>query len=608
MKLFPKIQLLDSLTINQIAAGEVIENSPSIVKELIENALDAQADHIVIETLGGGQGLIVVKDNGIGMQREDINNALMRHATSKIQAFDDLFTLNSYGFRGEALPSIASISKMQIHTCRENNGSGVLVNIEGGKIIAMENKSRYQGTTVAVESLFYNVPVRKHFQKTPVSDRLAIRKLLENAVLSTDNRVAWDWISERKEELRIQKEQSFQDRIHFVMGDAFMDEAIFVEESVEDIRVVAAFGSPAFHRPTRQGQRIFINDRPVESANLAKMILTAYGTLLPSQRYPVFIVKLYLPPSWCDVNVHPQKMEVRILKEDRVGSVLTNVITKTVSNNMKTVFCCPPRMMKDSVSYDGWSLEDLVKKDFHHHNQDTTLMTASTWNVSLEDQVFDSSNMLQEGSQNPQNNIKNPNVANAEHGLLPLRYKVRILKKLEQVILVEDEEGLYWIHSTNARKHLFYNGLIETNSKMESQKFLIPITFNVTKEESVFIANHIADFASLGVDISQVSTNGFIVESGPLFISDTELLDWLLFIISDNKFTTDHSLQDNFKSILPITKIKFQISGKHFSSDWIEHLWEIGKPELAFDGSIIRKNILEEELLKGWNGKVRWNG
>lgn len=286
MSLSPsRIRLLDSVTVNQISAGEVIENAASVVKELIENSLDAGADEIHIETLGGGRGQIVVRDNGVGMDPEEVPVALQRHATSKIAHFADIFSLASYGFRGEALPSIASISKMEIHTARAG-GLGSKTLIEKGEPVCCEPAPRQQGTTIAVHSLFYNVPMRQSFQKSPQMDRLAIRRLLENSVLSSEG-IGWTWISERRQELHVAKKQGFIERVALVLGESFVQEAFFIDKQQGDLRVLGFLGSPNQHRSTRQGQRLFINNRAVESSFISKKVAEAYAWMIPAQRYPI---------------------------------------------------------------------------------------------------------------------------------------------------------------------------------------------------------------------------------------------------------------------------------------------------------------------------------
>ncbi|BAE80835.1 methyl-directed DNA mismatch repair protein [Chlamydia felis Fe/C-56] len=575
----PLIQLLDTTTINQIAAGEVIENSISVVKELVENALDAGADEIEVETLGGGQGLIVVKDNGCGMSAEDVTLALKRHATSKIGEFSDIFSLSSFGFRGEALPAIASISKMEILSC-PRIGEGSRTIIHGGEIIASEAKPRQLGTTISIDSLFYNVPVRRGFQKSPQADRIAMRKLLENRILSIEG-VGWSWVSERQQEFHILKHRGFAERVGFVMGEGFMQEALRVDSGERPVCVRGFLGSPGFHRPTRSGQRVFINDRPVDSVFISKQIREAYSMLLPPQRHPVFVLKLYLPPEWCDFNVHPQKTEVRILKEEFVGEFLSESIGEVLARpqessvSEKTIFSLPALRFFDehlaerssvepleSISLPELSIPPKVPLPFLDKGQDiptTDGQMQIDWGVSQE---------------------------------------VRFLTSLGKIVLAEDSEGVHAIFTEAARKHLFYLALTENQQyNYKSQSFLVPLCLEVTPQEGIFLSSHVEDFKQLGIELSQMGPCIFAIDSAPTFIGEEELKSWILFLAAESHAKVDRkAVALLIKETL--TQTVFCKTLRPFDISWLSLLWQIGKPEKAFDGTQIRRLVLDEDFIK----------
>ncbi|WP_348663358.1 DNA mismatch repair endonuclease MutL [Chlamydia vaughanii] len=571
------IQLLDTITINQIAAGEVIENATSVVKELVENALDAGADEIEVETLGGGQGLIIVKDNGCGMDADDVPWALKRHATSKIEEFSDVFSLASFGFRGEALPAIASISKMEILSC-STPGEGSRTIVHGGEIISSEPSPRQKGTTISIDSLFYNVPVRRGFQKSPHTDRLAMRKLLENRILSVEG-VGWSWISERQQEFHILKHQGFAERVAFVMGEGFMQEALSVDKHEKHMRLFGFLGSPSFHRPTRQGQRVFINDRPVESPFISRKISEAYSMLLPPQRYPVFVLKLYLPSKWCDFNVHPQKTEVRILKEEYVGQFLSEAIGEVLARPQEasefenTTFSFPSLRFFDGESQknvlegvselpwaeDAPSMESLPFLKREQHIQPVALQTSFDWGDTQE---------------------------------------VRFLTSLGKIVLAEDLEGVHAIFTEAARKHLFYLSLKEQQQdKYKSQSFLIPLCLEVTPQEGCFLGAHTEEFKNLGIEISQMGPCVFAIESAPTFIGEEELKSWLLSLAAEGQSKIDKTAIDLLiKDTL--TRTVFCKTVRTFDTSWLSLLWKIGKPEKAFDGTQIRRLVLDEDFIR----------
>ncbi|WP_100934308.1 DNA mismatch repair endonuclease MutL [Candidatus Chlamydia corallus] len=574
------IQLLDPLTINQIAAGEVIENSISVVKELIENSLDAGADEIEIETLGGGQGVIIIKDNGCGFRAEEIPLALQRHATSKIKEFSDVFSLNSFGFRGEALPSIASISKMEILSSVEGD-KGVRAVIHGGNVISCEPCARQLGTTVIVNSLFYNVPVRRGFQKSSQSDRLGIRKLIENRILSTEN-VGWSWISEGRREIQISKQQGFQERVAYVMGGNFMQDALNIDKEENSVRIVGFLGSPSFHRPTRQGQKIFINNRPIESLFISRKVGDAYSFLLPLQRYPVFVLKLYLPSSWCDFNVHPQKIEARILKEELVGDCIKEAIIETLT--------CPPGM----ICRTDQEIERPVSPPTFR------MLQTSDLDLKEEESCEFSQNSLQPNSERHFLGKKGIPFQRPNFQMDWTHCRdVRFLTSLGRVVLAEDIEGVHVIFTAAARKHLFFLSLMEETRRMyQSQTLLIPLRLQVTSEESSFFSHHREALCDLGIEISQVGPCTFSIESTPTVIGEEELKEWLLLLAARG------STEINSETLLLLMKetLAQAAFSKHqhvFDVSWLALLWGLGKPEKGFDGARIRRLILDSDFIEG---------
>jgi DNA mismatch repair protein MutL len=329
-----KIQLLDDITINKIAAGEVIENPSSVVKELVENSLDAGAGEIVVEIHSGGRQLIRVSDDGCGMNRDDALLSLKRHATSKIRSVEDLFGVDTMGFRGEAIPSIASISKFSLSTSDES-GEGSLLIVDGGNLIDCSSTIRTQGTTIEIKDLFFNVPVRKKFQRSPSYDTAEIQKMLSSIALSNPG-VKFQLISNGKTVLTTPKARSddpksrFAERVEAVLGREFLAATCPFEVIEGESRVYGFIGLPSNHRPNRTGQFLFINRRGVQSIGIAYAIKEGYGTLLPSNRHPVFILQATLPGDLVDVNVHPQKREVRLRQEIALKDALCQAVQQAI--------------------------------------------------------------------------------------------------------------------------------------------------------------------------------------------------------------------------------------------------------------------------------------
>ncbi len=307
-----KIFKLPEPVINQIAAGEVVENPASIVKELIENSLDAGARHISIEIVSGGQQLIRIEDDGCGMSPDDAVLCLERHATSKIQTLDDLQELSTMGFRGEALAAIASVSHFELKT--STNGVGTRVLAQGGRVTAVEPCARNRGTTIEVRSLFYNVPARKKFQKSAPANAIQVTRIVEILALAHPE-VAF---SLNRKEFAL---ATLKARIEEILG--------VHEHEVSREGISGFVAAPEKATATRTGQYLFVNRRPIFSPLIAKAVKEGFGTRIGEHAYPRFVLFLDLSPESVDVNVHPQKREVRFRDEGRVFRLVQEAVTST---------------------------------------------------------------------------------------------------------------------------------------------------------------------------------------------------------------------------------------------------------------------------------------
>jgi len=338
------IHVLSEETINQIAAGEVIENPASVVKELVENGVDAEASRIIVEIQGGGFQEIVVSDNGKGMTREDLLLCLERHATSKIRIADDLTSIFSMGFRGEALASIAAISKITA-TSRQEEGAYELY-AEGGKVKSLETVARNPGTTVNVHSLFYNVPARRKFQKSPRASQNEIVKMLTKLALAhpflevkciADGKEIFSSFMKRLTE----REDVTQQVIEKILGDTFLSGAMQVHHQDKGCFLLGFIGAPHQTRKNRMGQYLFVNGRAVTSPEISRAIYDGYGTRLPSNEHPIFVLHLTLPTEWVDVNVHPQKKEVRLYEVSKVEEVIRKGVFSALQASVSSLTKAP---------------------------------------------------------------------------------------------------------------------------------------------------------------------------------------------------------------------------------------------------------------------------
>lgn len=322
-----KIRVLSDLEINKIAAGEVIENPASVVKELVENAIDASADDILVEIKSGGRQLIRVSDNGVGMGRDDALLSLERHATSKIRSADEIAGIATMGFRGEALPSIASISKFSLLS--SDGECGTLIVVDGGKIRSVKSATREKGTTIEVGTLFFNVPVRRKFQRSPAFDASEIVRWVRLLAMAHPA-IRFRLIHNQKMELNLAAQPDRMSRVRDAFASQGFDELLGVEESFESMSVVGAVGGPLNHRGNRKEQLLFVNGRVVSSPLVTQIVKDAYGLSLPTGRHPVWVLFVTVPGTFFDINVHPQKLTVRLRQDEAIRSLVFSGVDKAL--------------------------------------------------------------------------------------------------------------------------------------------------------------------------------------------------------------------------------------------------------------------------------------
>ena len=321
----PIIQLLDDNSINQIAAGEVIERPASVVKELVENALDAGASRVEVEIEAGGVGKIRVSDDGCGMSEADVRLAVLRHATSKIRSADDLIAVGSLGFRGEALPSIASVSRFSLLSRRPGSELGTRIDMEGGQVLTVVECGSEIGTTVLVRELFFNTPVRLKFMKSAAAESSHVHEVMVRLSLSRPD-VSFRLVNNARMSLHTPGTGRLQDVLLALYGPDTLRELFAVDYADGAIRIRGYAAKPSLRKGSRQWQSFAVNRRTIGSRMLNRAVDTAYQTLLPQGAYPLVALQIEAPPELIDVNVHPQKSEVKFQDERAVFRAMQSAL------------------------------------------------------------------------------------------------------------------------------------------------------------------------------------------------------------------------------------------------------------------------------------------
>ena len=325
----PQIQVLDQITIDKIAAGEVIERPASIVKELVENSIDAKAASVTVEIQDGGISLIRVTDNGSGIEREDIRNAFLRHSTSKIRKVEDLAHIASLGFRGEALSSISAVTRTELITKTKEDTFGTRYVIEGGVEQSLEDAGAPDGTTFLVRQLFYNVPARRKFLKTPMTEAGHVQDLLMRLALSHPE-VAFTFINNGQTKMRTSGNGKLKDVIYSIYGREAAANLIELDYSMDGLVMKGYLGKPVITRGNRNFENYFVNGRYVKNAMLSKAIEDAYKDFLMQHKFPFVVIHFQVDGEKIDVNVHPTKMELRFQRQQDVYNIVYEGVHRTL--------------------------------------------------------------------------------------------------------------------------------------------------------------------------------------------------------------------------------------------------------------------------------------
>lgn len=329
-----KINILPESLINKIAAGEVVERPASVVKELVENAIDAGSDQVFVTIKNGGKDHISILDNGSGMSEEDASLAIERHATSKIRQSEDLSNIMTMGFRGEALAAIAAVSRFELTTCEDENEGGFQVRVEGGKLTHTARIGFPKGTRIVVENLFFNTPARQKFMKSVNTEYNNIHSLVLRLALSNPH-IQFRLIHNKSIVLNLPKGQDFKQRVQQCFGDDITKDLIECEYEESYLSFSALISTPSGARKSKRWQHIFVNNRHIKSQPISHAIYEGYKTLLMKNTHPAFFIKINLSPEEVDVNVHPAKTEIRLKNQNLIHTILSEQLSKTLKSSSR---------------------------------------------------------------------------------------------------------------------------------------------------------------------------------------------------------------------------------------------------------------------------------
>lgn len=589
-----KVQLLDQNTSNQIAAGEVVEKPASVVKELVENSLDAGADTIEVSIFAGGTEFIRVRDNGSGMDEANARMAILRHATSKIVKADDLLTLHTLGFRGEALPSIASVSHFTLLTRETGAEFATRITLDGGENLDVETMGGDVGTTITVKDLFYNVPARRKFLRTVNTEGRYISDILSKIALSRPD-VHLVLTRDDKEIINTPGSGDLVDTIESLYGKEVTKELLTVDYAQDGITLKGFISRPTLLKGTRQWQTLFVNGRCINNRMVSKAIDHAYQSQIPKAGFPFAVLNIGIDTHLIDINVHPQKSEIKFGDESAVYRAVYHGLCQALTQPMAgkregdgSVALAQPGFRKMEPTLPGvpagrtpepeqkplfqggdkgyqprtsafgrsyasspsgsygqpvWKVPDAISEDttakfFAAQRRDdlgASGETAGAGNPAPEGEALPASRPGEEASLSDETlteEARDGALASGVDLIWPLGQVDRVF------IIAQSETALYLIDQHAAHERIMYDKFIRQQQEIPSQQLLLPLFLNVTRPDVDLIEEYRDEFLKLGVDVEPAGETSLRVSALPADVESSQaegFIEDILKLLSENK-------------------------------------------------------------------------
>lgn len=559
------IKLLDEQTISKIAAGEIIENSASIVKELVENSIDAGADDILIELRGESTNYIKVSDNGSGFSEDDLELAFLRHSTSKLQVIEDLEKIRTLGFRGEALASISNISKIKLMTKREEDLAGNSLIIENGKIIKKNKVGMPKGTTFIINDVFYNTPVRKKFLRKDSTEISNIIDIVQKIALSNNN-IKFTLIRDGKTILNTGSDKDPINRIFSILGSEIASSLNEGKFESENYKIRGFFSNNKLFRSNRDSQYIFVNGRFIRDINISRAIEKNYNSLIPLNRYPVFVLYIDIDPKLIDVNIHPKKNEIKISNENILTALLSEVVEEVIYPN-RTIREIELEDKKENVNVfdifddvdDTEEISDLIEKEDSRNNN-----LKSLWEIeededikSQDNNAFNEEALLYreeiakdntsdskiEGEE--KNFLFDDGASRIDEGLLNTRISGVLFKTY--ILLENQRDGkVFVVDQHAAHERVNYEKFLKMylNSEISSQILIKPEIIELNQIEYDKILTYFDLFNELGFKIEDFGDRSIVLREVPMIFGLPTYVDFIRDIID----SLDKDISSNYEA------------------------------------------------------------
>lgn len=610
------IQLLPDSVANQIAAGEVVQRPASAVKELIENAIDAGADHIQLIVKDAGKTLIQVIDNGCGMSQTDARMCFERHATSKIRKADDLFAIRTMGFRGEAMASVAAIAQVELKTRRLEDDLGTCIRVEGSEVISQEAVAAPAGTNISVKNLFYNTPARRNFLK---SNSVELRHIIDEFQrVSMAHPELFFTLHSDGNELFHLPSSSLKQRIIHLFGNSYNQKLVPVEEETSIINLRGYVGKPEFAKKTRGEQFFFVNQRFVKDAYLNHAVLSAFEEVLPKDNFPLYVLFIDIDPAQIDINVHPTKTEIKFQDEKALYAIIRSAVKRslgryniapTLDFNQETGFSrmispqAPEDIVPPSISFNP------SYNPFETTEKSSSNMNSGGFTTQRREKPDASWASLYEIGQSINQAPQEFTFASAPEPKTTA--EKQIIQLNQRFILSTIKSGFMLIDQQAAHERILFERFQQQleNRQGVSQQSLFPQTVTLNAADFELVNELLADIQALGFQIRTFGKNTFVVEGVPAEIADkaseVELLEHLIEGYKNNQSVLKLSKRDNLaRTLARNAAIKAGTPlGAEEMNVLIDELFACQLPNLSLNGKPVIVTFSSEDILKQFDIK-----
>lgn len=546
--------VMDEVLANKIAAGEVVEKTMNVVKELVENSIDASSHSIKIELIDSGVKEIKVTDDGVGMSQEDAVLAFSRHATSKLHSIDDLFHIGSLGFRGEALPSIASVSEVRLKTSDGNVGTEVV--LHGGKIVSVLPSDERQGTSITVSNLFYNTPVRLKYLKNLYIELANITDYVNKMALSYPD-VQFVLKNNGKVLLNTDGSGNLLKVIHAIYGLDVTKKMIAVSNENDDYAIHGYISYPEMAKSNRQAITILVNGRVIKNNEINRVIIDSYHTYIPHDKFPIVVLNIDVDPILIDINIHPTKMDIKFSKM----ASLKELLTETIQNQLEQKTFIPSVSTVSSFDMEEEStlFEEPIKVVKTVEKEERVVPSyPKIEEVSLSFEVDDQAVVLEEVKEQPRIKVMHP------VGLVHGTY-----------IVAENEDGMFLIDQHAANERINYEKYLKQMGENHHQTIepLVPLSFEFSNSEYLVLKEQFDLISSLDFEIEEFGINTILVRRHPLWIPkgrEQEAIRKILDIIIEKEEFSQEKFMEK-AAIMLSCKMSIK-ANDHISLEEMEHL------------------------------------